>query len=122
MTREELRKEYDDLRTRLQSQKMYDGRGKGVDVYVCKKCGRQFYTRYIDLGVTPFTIKCRNKECKGLMMHENTIDEVTGFLNKLTVHNWVRPPFEWLDKQRENNKIGVIDHVLNGGLILEEEL
>ncbi len=122
MNAEELKKAYDDLRTRLLSTKMYDGRNKGVDVYVCEKCGRQFYTRYIDLGVTPFTIKCRNKECNAVMIHKSTIDEITTLMNKLTVHNWVRPSLEWLDKQREKNNIGVIDHVLNGGLLLEEEL
>jgi hypothetical protein len=43
-------------------------------------------------------------------------------LNKVTVHNWVRPPFEWLNKQRKKDKYYVVDHVLQGGLILEEEL
>ncbi len=56
------------------------------------------------------------------MIHKSTIDEITTLMNKLTVHNWVRPSLEWLDKQREKNNIGVIDHVLNGGLLLEEEL
>lgn len=122
MSEKELRKEYDALLERLKSQPMYDGRDKGVDVYVCKKCGKQFYTRYKDLGVTPFTIKCRNKECKELMVHENTVSEWEAMLNKVTVHNWVRPSFEWLNKQRKKDKYYVVEHVLQGGLILEEEL
>jgi len=43
-------------------------------------------------------------------------------LNKVTVQNWVRPTFEWLNKQRKKGREGLIEHVLNGGLILENEL
>lgn len=122
MSEKELKKEYDALLERLKSQPMYDGRDRGVDVYVCEKCGKQFYTRYKDLGVTPFTIQCRNKECDEVMVHKNTVSEWEAMLNKVTVHNWVRPPFEWLNKQRKKDKYYVVEHVLQGGLILEEEL
>lgn len=100
MRKPELINEYNEMLQRLKTQPMFDGRDKGVDVYVCEKCGKQFYTRYKDLGVTPFTIKCRNKECKDLMVHKNTISELDAVLNKLTVHNWIRPSFEWLNNQR----------------------
>lgn len=123
MSEKELKQEYDALLKRLKSQPMYDGRDKGVDMYVCRKCGKIFYTRYKDLGVTPFTIRCRNKECNGTMVHEKTIDRlISSLFDPSFVHDWVRPSFEWLNEQRKKNNFGVIDHVLQGGLILEEEL
>ena len=122
MTEIELTNEYNNMLQRLKSQPMYDGRGKGVDMYVCEKCGKLFYTRYKDLGVTPFTIRCRNKECNGTMVHERTIDKMTSsLLDPSFVHNWVRPSLEWLNNQRQKGNLGVVDHVLNGGLILEDE-
>ena len=122
MTEKELKRDYDALVKRVPDEKMYDGRNKGVDVYICKKCGARFYTRYKDKGVTPFTIACRNEDCKELMMHEDTTSEMYAMLNKVTVHNWVRPPFEWLNKQRKKGKDSLIEHVLQGGLVLENEL
>ncbi len=122
MTEKELKREYDKLTSNIEGLRVYDGRNAGVDVYVCEKCGKQLYTRYKDKGVTPFTVGCRSKECRGTMIHENTISEFDAMLNKLTVHNWVRPSFEWLDKQRKKGKDGLIEHILNGGLMLESEL
>ena len=52
--------EYKELINNIESIPMYDGRNKGIDVYVCNKCGHKFYTKYKDKGVTPFVIKCRN--------------------------------------------------------------
>ena len=101
MTEKELKRKYDELVKRVLGEKMYDGRDKGV---------------------TPFTIACRNKDCKGIMMHEKTISEIDAMLNKVTVQNWVRPTFEWLNKQRKKGNEGVIEHVLNGGLVMENEL
>lgn len=122
MNEKELKREYDKLVSRIDQARMFDGRNKGVDVYICKKCGTTVYTRYKDKGVTPFTIACRNKDCKEVMMHEKTISEMDAMLNKVTVHNWVRPSFEWLNKQRKKGKDGIIEHVLQGGLMLEDEL
>lgn len=122
MSEKELKREYAKLIARINKERMYDGRDKGVDVYICRKCGAIFYTRYKDKGVTPFTILCRNKECDDIMMHEDTVSEMDAMLNKVTVHNWVRPTFEWLNKQRKKDNESVIEHILNGGLILEQEL
>jgi len=122
MSEKELKQKYDALVKRVPGERMYDGRDKGVDVYICKKCGAVVYTRYKDKGVTPFTIACRNKDCKEVMMHEKTISEMDAMLNKVTVQNWVRPTFEWLNKQRKKGNEGVIEHVLNGGLVMESEL
>lgn len=122
MSKNELEKQYSKLLKEIETMRMYDGRNKGVDVYVCDKCGKTIYTRYKDKGVTPFTIACRDNECKGTMMHDRTISEMDAMLNKLTVHNWVRPTLQWLDKQRQKGKAGLVEHVLNGGLVLESEL
>lgn len=110
---------YEGMVNSIEAARMYDGRGKGVDVYVCNECGAAYYTRYKDKGVTPFTINCR--KCKmGTMVHKNTIPEeaakVLGMNNK--IHNWVRPTFEQFLKLNEGAK----QHVLQGGLMLDEEL
>lgn len=117
MNKNELKQQYDKLAAEIESAQMFDGRNKGVDVYVCKKCGKRFYTRYRDKGVTPFTIKCRHCE-HGTMMHDQTISEQVANVMAFEVHNWVRPTFEQLQKLSD----GAIDHVLNGGLMLEDEL
>ena len=117
MNKEELKQQYDELVSGIETAKMFDGRNKGVDVYVCKKCGKQFYTRYIDKGVTPFTIKCRHCE-HGTMKHDQTISERVANFMALEVHNWVRPTYEQTLKLNESTQ----KYVLNGGLMLEDEL
>ncbi len=117
MDDKELKKKYDKLVAEIESAKVYDGRNKGVDVYVCKECGNMFYTRYKDKGVTPFTLGCR--KCKnGTSFHRDTISEECAEREGFDVKNWVRPTFEQLQKL----SAGAIDHVLNGGLMLEDEL
>lgn len=110
---------YDGMVNSIEAAQMYDGRGKGVDVYVCNECGAVYYTRYKDKGVTPFTINCR--KCKmGTMVHKNTIPEEAAKVLEMSnkIHNWVRPTFEQFLKLNEGAK----QHVLQGGLMLEEEL
>lgn len=117
MNKEELKQQYDELVSGIETAKMFDGRNKGVDIYQCKECGFQFYTRYKDKGVTPFTVRCRN--CNhGTAVHDKTITEQMASFLGVKVHNWVRPTFEQLLKLSD----GAIEHVLNGGLILEDEL
>lgn len=118
MDKEELKAKYDKLVAKIESAKVYDGRGKGVDVYVCERCAKQFYTRYKDKGVTPFTIKCRREACGATMIHRSTISEEEARICRLAVHNWVRPTFEQFQTLNE----GAQEHVLNGGLMLEDEL
>lgn len=117
MNKEELKQQYDELVSGIETAKMFDGRNKGVDIYQCKECGFQFYTRYKDKGVTPFTVRCRNCD-HGTAIHEKTITEQTASLLGVKVHNWVRPTFDQLLKLSE----GAQEHVLNGGLMLEDEL
>jgi hypothetical protein len=52
------------------------------------------------------------------MVHRGTISEREAEINRLVVHNWVRPTFE----QLLTLNAGTQEHVLKGGLILEEEL
>lgn len=117
MDNKELKEKYDKLVSDIETAKCYDGRNKGVDVYVCQKCGKHFYTRYKDKGVTPFTIRCR--ECNnGTATHEKTTTEQIVKIMGYQVHNWVRPSFEQFLELNEDAQ----QHVLNGGLMLEEEL
>ena len=118
MDKNELKQKYDQLVAGIESAKMFDGRDKGVDVYVCERCAKQFYTRYKDKGVTPFTIKCRREACGATMIHRSTISEEEARNCRLAVHNWVRPTFEQLQTLSD----GAIEHVLKGGLMLEDEL
>lgn len=117
MEKKELKKMYGKLVAEIETAKMFDGRNTGVDVYVCEKCGFQFYTRYKDKGVTPFTVKCHNCNC-GTAIHSKTISEQKANFLCVNVHNWVRPTFEQLLKLND----GTQEHVLNGGLMLEDEL
>lgn len=117
MNKEELKQQYDELVSGIETAKMFDGRNKGVDIYKCKECGFQFYTRYKDKGVTPFIVRCRT--CNpGTAVHDKTITEQMASFLGVKVHNWVRPTFGQLLKLNE----GAQEHVLNGGLMLEDEL
>lgn len=117
MNKEELKQQYDELVSGIETAKMFDGRNKGVDIYQCKECGFQFYTRYKDKGVTPFTVRCRNCD-RGTAVHDKTITEQMASFLGVKVHNWVRPTFGQFLKLNE----GAQEHVLNGGLMLEDEL
>ena len=117
MNKKELKKQYDELVSDIETAQMFDGRNKGVDIYKCKDCGFVFYTRYKDKGVTPFTVRCRNCEHGTAIHDETTTEQMASFLG-VNVHDWVRPTFEQLLKLNE----GVQEHVLNGGLLLEDEL
>lgn len=121
MSEKELKRKYNKLVSDIEGMRMFDGRNKGVDVYVCEKCGHKFYTRYKDKGVTPFTIKCRKCQ-SGSSVHDDTISEQIANFMAFDVQNWVRPSFEQLNKFRKKGNDGVIEHVLNGGLLLETEL
>ena len=95
---------------------IYDGRGRGVDVYICDECGAQYYTRYSDKGVTPFTIACR--ACgHGTMLHRERMSGIPAEWVGVKVHNWVRPTFRQLLRLSS----GMQDHVIMGGLVLEDD-
>lgn len=104
----------------IETARIFDGRGTGVDVYICEKCGERFYTQYTVKGVTPFLIGCRS--CKAaVMLHRMTISYKEWFeleASGAKLHNWVRPTYEQMIK------LSPVDqrHVLNGGLVLKEEL
>lgn len=118
---EELKKEYDQMLKDIETARIFDGRGTGVDVYICEKCGERFYTRYTAKGVTPYSIICRSCK-KALMTHRNTISYkewlCLSFIDAKKLHDWVRPTYEQMIKLSP----GAQQHVLNGGLVLEEEL
>lgn len=98
--------------------KIYDGRNKGIDVYECSKCGHKLYTYYKDKGVTPFTISC--PKCSDIMMHNRTIRVAAPGIRSrgITPIPWLRPTF----KQMLKLSPGMIEHVLQGGLILKTHL
>lgn len=114
-----IRRQYKKLVASIEEMKMFDGRGKGVDVYVCEKCGRRTLTRYKDKGVTPFVMPCRH--CNDYAKHIHTVSEdyakMLCIADNTTVQNWVRPPLWWLLKHKN-----AVDHILNGGLVLEKEV
>lgn len=121
MNEKELKRKYNKLVSGVEEMKMFDGRNRGVDVYVCEKCGHKFYTRYKDKGVTPFTLRCRKCE-NGTSVHNDTISEQIANFMAFDVHNWVRPSFNQMNKLRKKGKDSTIEHILNGGLMLEDEL
>lgn len=115
--RKQIKRKYDQVAD-PDKLEVFDGRNKGVDVYHCASCGAKMYARYKDKGVTPFILVCR--KCHGVAEHDNTISEEMAANMGVEVKNWVRPSFEWVMKHRKNES--VLDHILNGGLLLEDEL
>lgn len=117
--RQKIRRQYKKLVAGIEELKIYDGRGKGIDVYICEKCGKKTLTRYKDKGVTPFVMRC--SYCDSSARHANTIYERdAGILNVVEgteILNWVRPLLWWLLKHKE-----AAEFVLNGGLVLETEI
>lgn len=116
-----IRYQYKKLVDGIEELKMYDGRDKGVDVYVCTRnlCHKKTLTRYKDKGVTPFIMRCAY--CGSYTQHVDTISEryarVLNIVEGVRIINWVRPPLWWLLKHKE-----AVEHVLNGGLVLETEV
>lgn len=113
-----IKKQYDELISKVESMRIYDGRNKGVDVYVCNNCEKVMLTRYKEKGVTPFCLQC--EYCiDGTMTHKTTISEKEARMfcevNEIEVKNWIRPTFEQFLKLDK----GTQEHVLKGGLILE---
>lgn len=112
-----LRKKYNKLVRDVESMQIYDGRGKGIDVYVCDTCGAKFFTRYANKGVTPFVTYCRKCQV-GAAMHRTTISEDQFIHSYLAqgLHEWKRPSFEQFLKLSPEAQ----NHVLQGGLILDD--
>ena len=107
----EILDKYNKMASTIEDAKMYDGRGY-YDLYICEKCGAKKITTYSDKGVTPFCIECR---CGGLMGHEKTYKSVPDFIR---VEKWIRPTAEQLQYLSDRQ----IEHVLNGGLLMESEI
>lgn len=112
MEREDIEKKYNELVKSIEKKIMYDGRGK-VDRYTCDTCGHIIYTTYRDKGVTLFTTKC--KRCGRTMCHDKTYDKKT-VPSYVNVMDWYRPTLDQTLKMPDR----VIEHILNGGLILED--
>lgn len=122
MTKKELKKKYEEMLHTVEHARMYDGRNAGEDEYLCNKCGATVLTRYRDKGVTPFTMRCTNRYCNGIMIHEHTFPNGFGETKQMRVVDWVRPSFKQLEKMFEKDDIGAVNHVLQGGLVLEDKV
>lgn len=112
MEKEIIEKKYNELIKSIEGKRMYDGRGT-VDRYTCSSCGHIIYTTYRDKGVTPFAMRCHR--CGGTKYHDKTYDKKS-VPDYVLVMDWYRPTLEDTLKMSD----GMIDHVLNGGLILED--
>ena len=112
MTKKQIEKKYNALVGRIEDMGIYDGRGT-VDRYECEKCGCVMHTTYKDKGVTPFATSCR--ECGGLMRHTKTFSKEV-VPTHIKVINWYRPTLKQVLKMPD----GIVEHILNGGLILEK--
>ena len=117
MTTKQIIEQYNRLVSEIEPTQMYDGRGE-YNGYTCEKCGFITVTLYKDKGVTPFIIKC--PKCGGTAVHKITTRIAPPYVPDTysEVKNWVRPTIEQLLKMPP----ATIDHVLNGGLVFEEEL
>lgn len=107
MKRKELEKRYNNLA----NINCYDGRDE-IHGYVCEVCHKEVFTTCADKGVTPFCISC---ECGGTMTHLKTYRKDT-FPKDIKVFEFRRPSFKKMLKGGES----MIQHVLNGGLVLDK--
>ena len=80
--------------------------------YVCEVCHKEVFTTCADKGVTPLCISC---ECGGTMTHLKTYRKDT-FPKDIKVFEFRRPSFKKMLKGGES----MIQHVLNGGLVLDK--
>lgn len=103
--------DYNKLVSEIEDRRMYDGRNT-VDRYTCDTCGYMIHTTYKDKGVTPYTIQCTR--CHGTMHHNKTFDKKT-VPDFVPIFDWYRPTLE----QTLKISGGMIEHILNGGLILD---
>lgn len=116
MTQRQIIEKYSKLVAEIETMRMYDGRGE-YNGYECEKCGFVTVTLYQDKGVTPFIIRC--SKCGGLARHEYTSKNPPPASPRYSpVKKWVRPTLEQLLKMSP----ATIEHVINGGLVFEEEL
>lgn len=117
METKQITKKYNKLVSEIETIPMYDGRGE-YNGYTCKKCGFITVTLYKDKGVTPFVIRC--PKCGGSAMHDITSHNPPPYIPEKysEVKNWVRPSLEQLLKMSP----ATIEHVLDGGLVFEEEI
>lgn len=107
----DLLKEYNEMADGIENAPIYDGRGT-YDLYECPKCGAEKITTYSVKGVTPFCIIC---SCGGVMQHTRSYKRVP---ESLRVDEWIRPSFDQMMLLSD----GLIEHVLQGGLILRKDL
>lgn len=115
MGEKELKKEYEKMVSGIGNSRIYDGRGKGIDIYHCDKCQTSIFTRYKEKGVTPYIIPC--EQCGWMMRHMKTVEDNV-IKRQEMVRNWVRPSFD----QMKGMGFATIAHVLKGGLVLEDEI
>ena len=112
MNKNKLARAYKKMASSIEKLRIYDGRGT-FDIYVCEKCNHKQVTTYGDKGVTPFTMRCPN--CGGMMVHTSTVESIE---KSTPFKKWVRPTLDQFLKLSP----GCQDHVLNGGLLLEDEI
>lgn len=112
MSKNNIAQQYNSMVASIEDAKIYDGRGE-YNLYECNKCNNYKVTLCKDKGVTPFFIRCK---CGGDMMHTKSSKQAPPSYVK--VYNWVRPNLE----QTMSLSEGMRNHILNGGLILEDEL
>ncbi|MDH6304629.1 hypothetical protein M2459_001364 [Parabacteroides sp. PF5-5] len=111
MKNENITNRYEEMLSTIEDAKIYDGRGV-YDLYECEKCGHQQITLYEDKGVTPFMIRC---ECGDFMQHTKSFRSVPDYIR---VSKWRRPTLDQLLMLSDVS----IEHVLNGGLVLDSEI
>lgn len=117
MDKKVIEKKYNDLVSSVDNAPMYDGRSV-FHGYTCKSCGFVTATAFKAKGVTPFIIRCQ--KCNGTALHNITSHSAPPQSDKISeVRYWVRPTLDQLCSMRNQ---ATVEHVLNGGLIFEDEI
>lgn len=84
------------------------------NVYRCSDCNETIATIDRDQGVTPFMIRCKADNCKGMM--ESNFYRVAQ--NISATYEWYSP--DEAERLKLKDQPAVLDHVEMGGLLLRE--
>jgi len=82
--------------------------------YTCERCKAIVKTVDLDNGTTPFTISCRCGNDARSSFYNDRYPE------RLPDYGWYRPSLKETLKYRKKNKLGMLEHILSGGLDMKE--
>lgn len=110
MTKRQIIKRYENLKMRVATDSFYRvDLTNRVNCYICTQCNHITKTKDVDAGVTPYITSCETCEQPARStFYVNITDSIP-------TKEWYRPTIK--EVLEIKNNLGLIDHILNGGLI-----